>query len=121
MKITTKIKPRSARVACLLPSAIAMPAWSDTLILRNGAIFSGTLTGANSNSIMFRDRRGDLRRYSVRDVEAVQFGDAPYRPHGGPGEYGQSSDDRRDDLGNGNDQSYGNQDNPGYDPDRRDR
>src|SRR6266403_5572150 len=99
MKRTTKIKARSALVACLLTFAIAMPAWSDTLILRNGATFPGTLTGANSNSIMFRDRRGDLRRYSVRDVEAVQFGDAPYRPHGGPGEYGQSNDERRDDRG----------------------
>ena len=121
MKRTTKIKARSALVACLLTFAIAMPAWSDTLILRNGATFSGTLTGANSNSIMFRDRRGDLRRYSVRDVEAVQFGDAPFRPHGGPGEYGQSNDERRDDRGNGNDQVYGNQNNRGYDRPRMER
>jgi hypothetical protein len=107
------IKTRSALVACLLTSAIAMPAWSDTLILRNGATFSGTLTGANSNTITFRDRRGGMHRYSVRDVEAVQFGDAPYPARGGPGEYGQPSADRRDDRGNANNQGYGNQDNRG--------
>src|SRR6266481_2460208 len=105
---TTKIKTRSALVACLLTFAIAVPAWSDTLILRNGAMFSGTLTGANSNLIMLRDRRGDLRRYSLLDGEPVQFCYAPYRPHGGPGEYCQSSDERLDDRSNGNDQAYGN-------------
>src|SRR5450759_4814343 len=72
-----KIKTRSALVACLLASAIAMPAWSDTLILRNGTTVPGTLTGATGNTIMFRDRRGGMHRYSVRDVESVQFGDAP--------------------------------------------
>jgi hypothetical protein len=61
-----------------------MPAWSDTLILRNGVAISGTLTGANSGLIMFRDRRGDLHRYPVRDVESVQFGDAQNQSRRGP-------------------------------------
>jgi hypothetical protein len=116
-----KIKTRSALVACLLASAIAMPAWSDTLILRNGTTFSGTLTGANGNTIMFRDRRGSMHRYSVRDVESVQFGDAPYGSRGGPGGSGQPTDDRRDDRGNGNDQGYRNSDNGGYDQARMER
>src|SRR5450631_2577765 len=103
MRKLLKIKTRSALIACLLASVIAMPAWSDTLILRNGSTLSGTLTGANINTIMFRDGRGGMHRYSVRDVESVQFGDAPYDSRGGPNGYGQPNDDRRDDRGNGND------------------
>src|ERR1700686_992609 len=103
MKRPSKMKTRSAVVAGLLACVVAMPAWSDTLILRNGATFSGTLIGATSNIVTFRDRRGDVHRYSVRDVESVQFGDAPDSSRGGPGENGQPRDDR----GNGNDQSYG--------------
>ncbi len=115
------ITTRPVLVACLLTFAIAMPAWSDTLILRNGTTVSGTLTDANSNTITFRDRRGDMRRYSVQDVEAVQFGDAPYRSGRGPGESGPPSDGRRDDRGNGKDQGPGNQDNRGYDQSRMER
>jgi hypothetical protein len=92
---------------------MAIPAWSDTLILRNGATFPGTLTGANSNTITFVDRRGGVHRYSVREVESVQFGDALYDSRGGSPGYGQPSDDRRTDRDNGNDQGYGNRDNRG--------
>jgi len=112
MKSLFKIKTRSALVAFLLAAAIAMPAWSDTLILRNGTSFSGTLTGANPNNITFRDRRGSMHRYSVRDVQSVQFGDDFRDDH---------RDDRRDDHDNRNDQSYRNQDNGGYDQARMER
>src|SRR5258708_37751331 len=73
----TKIKTQRALLACLLTSAIAMPAWSDTLILKNGVTLSGTLNRANIKSIMFKDRICLLHRYSVYDIECVQFGDAP--------------------------------------------
>jgi len=92
-----------------------MPAWSDTLILKNGVSFSGTLTGANINSIMFKDRRGVLHRYSVYDVEAVQFGDAPKHSEVRPPEYDRSTYERPNDRNDGNTQSYGNNDNRGYD------
>ncbi len=121
MKRPFKIVTKSALVACLLTAAIAMPAWSDTLILRDGTTFSGTLTGANINTIMFRDRRGVMHRYSVRDVDSVQFGDAPYDSRGGPSGYGQPGDDRRDDHGSRNDQGYRNQDNGNYDQARMER
>ena len=125
MKSPIHFKTRSALVAFLLAAAIAIPAWGDTLILRNGTSFSGTLTSANSNSITFRDRRGGNHRYSVRDVESVQFGDAPYDSRGGPGGYAPPNDDRRDDhrddRGNGNDQAYQNQDNGRYDQARMER
>jgi hypothetical protein len=121
MKTHSRIKTKSALLACLLTTAIAMPAWSDTLVLRNGATISGTLTGANSNSIMFRDRRGGLHRYSVRDVEAVQFGDAPNRSQESPAEYDQSSYERHDERGNDNDQDYGNHDDRDHDQRRMER
>ncbi len=121
MRRLLKIKPRSAIVACLLAFAIAIPAWSDTLILRNGSTLSGTMTGANINTIMFRDDRGGMHRYSVRDVESVQFGDAPYDSRVGPNGYPQSNDDRRDDNRNSNDQGYRNQDNGNYDQARMER
>src|SRR6202521_19425 len=110
-------KPATSRLlslACLLSLAIAIPVWSDTLILRNGTTFSGTLTGANTNSITFRDRNGATRRYSVRDVERVTFGDAPYRSGAGSGDNGRPPYDNRDNNGNNNGQGYGNQGNNGY-------
>ena len=79
-------------MVCILSAAIAMPIWGDTLILRDGTTREGTLTGANPNSITFRDRRGRDVRYSVRDVQSIQFGDGPYRPNSGTG-----GPDRRDD------------------------
>jgi hypothetical protein len=100
MKITSGIKTKSALLACLLTTAIAMPAWSDTLVLRNGETISGTLNMANSNTITFRDRRGDLHRYLVRDVESLQFGDGPDQSRGGPPQYEESRVERPVDRDN---------------------
>ncbi len=102
-----RIRTGSALLACLLAAAMAVPAWSDTLILQNGTTISGTLTGANTRTITFRDRDGHTRRFSVGDVEAVQFGDAPYR--------GYRRDNRYPDQG------YANQGNRGYDRARMER
>src|SRR6202521_2996180 len=104
------MKIRSALVACIMTIAIAMPAWSDTLVLRDGRTLSGTLTGANGNTISFRDRTGRSYRYSVREVEAVQFGDGPYNS----GNYGRSENGGRDNRGYGNNQDYRNQDSRDY-------
>jgi hypothetical protein len=100
---------------------MALPVWSDTLILRNGTTLPGTLTGANTNTIMFVDRRGEMHRYPVRDVDAIQFGDAPNTSRGGPDQYSQPGYDRRDDRGDRHDQDNGNQDNRGYDQARMER
>lgn len=104
MKITSGNKTKSALLACVLTTGIAMPAWSDTLILRNGVTITGTLNMANSNTITFRDRRGDLHRYLVRDVESLQFGDAPDQSRGGPPQYEESRIEQPVDRGNDNDQ-----------------
>jgi len=102
MRTPRKIKTKTAFVACLMAFAI-MPALSDTLILRNGTTFSGTLTAANSTTVTFRDTRGAVRRYALREVDTVQFGNPPYLSSVGPG-YGRP--------GYGNGPGYGNS--PGY-------
>jgi len=99
-----------------------MPGWSDTLVLRNGTSFTGTLVEATPNTISFRDRGGGMHRYSVRDVDVVQFGDAPYQSRGdydrdnrnAPG-YGY-----QDNRGNDHAQGYQNQDNRGGNYDNHD-
>ena len=100
------MKTRSVLVASLMTLAIAMPVWSDTLVLRDGRTLSGRLTGANRNSISFQDRTGQTYRYSVRDVDGVQFGDGPYRS----GNYGRPENGGRDNHGYGNNQDNRNQD-----------
>jgi len=97
--------------------AIAMPAWSDTLVLRDGRTLSGTLTGANRNTISFQDRTGQRYRYSVREVEAVQFGDGPYNS----GNYGRLENGGRDNRGYGNNQDNRNQDIRDYGQSRMER
>jgi hypothetical protein len=99
MRKSTSIRTASSITTFILSAAIAMPIWGDTLILRNGTTHEGTLTGANPNTITFRDRRGRNRRYSVRDVQAVQFGDAPYRPYSGWGTRDQPRPDNQDNRG----------------------
>jgi hypothetical protein len=84
---------------CILIAAIAVPIWGDTLILRNGTTKEGTLTGANPNSITFRDRRGRNVRYPVRDIQAVQFGNDPYRTNSSRGGPDRPRDDNRNNSG----------------------
>src|SRR5882724_4120939 len=75
---TPAMKTTSVLVSAIMTLAFAMPAWSDTLHLRNGRTLSGTLIAANRNTISFQSRSGRRVRYSVSEVEAVQFGDGPY-------------------------------------------
>jgi hypothetical protein len=110
MKAPFSIWTRSALLACTLTAAIAIPTWSDTLILRSGATYSGTLTGVNGNWIVFKDRGGIQRHYMVRDVESVQFGDAPNQSREEQPQYDQSRVDNRNYPGNNNDQGRGNRD-----------
>jgi hypothetical protein len=91
--------------------AMAMPVWSDTLVFRDGRTLSGTLMGATRSTISFQDRTGRTYRYSVRDVDAVQFGDGP----SSSGNYGRPENVARDNHGYGNDQDNRNQDNRNQD------
>jgi hypothetical protein len=69
---------RTALIAGLLAGALAIPAWSDTLMLRDGGSLKGVLTGADGRTITFQDGAGRTYRYSVDEVQAVEFGDAQY-------------------------------------------
>ena len=80
--------------------AIAMPAWSDTLLLRDGRVLSGNSIAANRSTISFQDRSGRRVRYSVSDVEAVQFGDGPYNS----GKYGRPENPGRENPAYGDNQ-----------------
>jgi hypothetical protein len=107
------MKTRSVFVASLMTLAMATPALSDTLVFRDGRTLSGTLTGANRNIISFQDRTGRTYRYSVRDVDTIQFGDAAYNS----GNYGRPENDGRENHGYGNNQDdrNNNQDNRNQD------
>jgi hypothetical protein len=111
------MKTRSVLVASLMTLAIAMPVWSDTLVLRDGRTLSGTLTGANRNTILFQDSTGRRHHYSVREVEAVQFGDGPYNS----GNYGRPENGGRDNHGYGKNQDNRNQDSRDYGQSRMER
>ena len=111
------MKTRSVLVASLLTLAIAAPAWSDTLLLRDGRTLSGTLVSANRNSVSFQDRSGRRFRYSVTEVDSVQFGDGPYssdnsdhyrRPENPPRPVYDNNPGYGNNQSNGNNQSYGN-------------
>jgi hypothetical protein len=121
MKMTKIMKTRSALVAGLLTFAVAVPVFSDTLILRSGEKHSGTLTAANVDTITFRDRSGGTHRYLVTDVQAIQFGDSAYDPRRGSGTYAPPPpppppNDRRDDRGYGDDQDSDRQNSGNYYP-----
>ncbi|HXJ03628.1 MAG TPA: hypothetical protein VNH65_00925 [Candidatus Acidoferrum sp.] len=112
--MSLKLGTRAALIASLMAAAVAVPALGDTLILRDGTRYSGTLIGANSRTITFRDRRGGQRRYFVTDVVAVRFGDTP-DPYDGQEHRNDQGYGHQDNPGNGNDQQNGRQDNRGYD------
>lgn len=99
MRKPTSIRTFSSIIACILGAVIAFPVWGDTLILRDGTTREGTLTGANPNSITFKDRRGRTARYSVRDVQSVQFGDDSYQPNSGWSNPDRMRDDNRENRG----------------------
>ena len=99
MRKSTSVRTAASIATCMMIAAIAIPIWGDTLILRDGTTREGTLTGANPNSITFRNRQGRNVRYSVRDIQAVQFGDGPYRPNSGWDGPDRPRDDNRDNRG----------------------
>lgn len=115
MRNLANILKRLGLVVFLMAAVVAIPVRGDTLILRNGRTILGTMTRADTNWITFVGQNGRMIRYSIQDVEAIQFGDAPYRSSVGPGVYQRPGDDNRDYRGNGNDQAYENQGNRVYD------
>jgi len=120
MRKSTSVRIIASITTCMVSAAIAMPIWGDTLILRDGTTRDGTLTGANSNTLTFSDRRNRNMRYAVRDVKAVQFGNGPYQPNLGWGGADRLRDDNRDNRVSGQ-PSEDKQNGRGYDQSRMER
>jgi|ERR1700739_2103531 hypothetical protein len=51
----------------------AAPALADTVILRDGASYSGQFTSAPSGEISFTDTQGVQYKFPVRDVQSLVF------------------------------------------------
>jgi hypothetical protein len=54
----------------------AIPAFSDTLVLKNGQRISGYFEGGSARVIKFKTAEGLTRDYDILSVQEIQFGDA---------------------------------------------
>src|SRR5215510_5946993 len=54
---------------------LAVPAFSDTLVLKNGERVSGFFEGGSARIIKFRSSDGAVKDYDILTVQQVQFGD----------------------------------------------
>src|SRR5437764_13842743 len=54
---------------------LAAPAFSDTLVLRNGEKISGYFEGGSPRVIKFRTSDGVVKDYDLLSVQQIQFGD----------------------------------------------
>src|ERR1051326_1471514 len=54
---------------------LAVPAFSDTLVLKNGDRVSGYFEGGSARVVKFRSNDGVLKDYDILTVQQIQFGD----------------------------------------------
>jgi hypothetical protein len=71
MRILTKLTTYLAVFALF-----AVPAFSDTLILKSGERVSGYFEGGSARVVKFRSNDGLLKDYDILSVQQIQFGDA---------------------------------------------
>lgn len=70
----------------ILMSALALPVFADTLVLKNGEKISGYFEGGTARVIKFRSADGTINDYDLFSIQQIQFGDtkaaaaAPVRP-----------------------------------------
>jgi len=66
---------KAALIVFLAVVSIAGTASGETLILRNGTRYEGTLIAASSKSgITFKDQKGVRHQFAVKDVQSIEFG-----------------------------------------------
>src|SRR5690242_1470460 len=70
MKRLTKI---TALIAVLAVAAV--PAFSDTLVLKTGEKVSGYFEGGSARVVKFRTTEGVVKDYDILSVQQIQFGD----------------------------------------------
>src|SRR5215467_1701862 len=54
---------------------LAVPAFSDTLVLKSGEKISGFFEGGSARVIKFRSSDGVVKDYDLFSVQQIQFGD----------------------------------------------
>ena len=66
---------KAALIVFLAVVSIAVTASGETLILRNGTRYEGTLIAASSKSgVTFKDQKGVRHQFAVKDVQSIEFG-----------------------------------------------
>src|SRR5207302_8803934 len=70
MRKLTQISTLLAAFALLV-----MPAFSDTLVLKNGEKIAGYFEGGSARVIKFRTSDGVVKDYDLLSVQQIQFGD----------------------------------------------
>jgi hypothetical protein len=62
----------------MLVLPIAVTAFGDTVILRNGTRYQGaTITQSSRSSVAFTDQNGKNRSFAMKNVRSLQFGSSP--------------------------------------------
>src|SRR5215467_7417257 len=56
-------------------AVLAVPAFSDTLVLKSGEKISGFFEGGSARVIKFRTSDGVVKDYDLFSVQQIQFGD----------------------------------------------
>ena len=66
---------KATLITFLAVVSIAVTASGETLILRNGTRYEGTLIAASSKSgVTFKDQKGVRHRFALKDVQSIEFG-----------------------------------------------
>jgi len=92
---------RFAKLAATALMPLALFA-QQTIVLRDGTQFTGTMTSATPNSVMFRDNGGINHRFEVNQIDSLRFNE-------------RGSDNRGNNFGfNGNNQGSNNGPQSGY-------
>jgi hypothetical protein len=60
-------------LAILAVSGFTIAGWADTLVLRDGSRYNGTLISASSRQVTFQDTAGVRRTFHANEVQAVEF------------------------------------------------
>src|SRR3954470_4803730 len=68
-----KVKQLATLLAML--AVVAVPVFSDTLVLKNGERVSGYYEGGSARVIKFRGNDGAVKDYDLLTVQQLQFGD----------------------------------------------
>src|SRR6266700_4031586 len=72
-KLVSKLIQITTFIAVL--AVLAAPAFSDTLVLKNGEKITGYFEGGSERVIKFRARDGMVKDYDLLSIQQIQFGE----------------------------------------------